>query len=185
MRTVRTNITRPNPRRKMQAGARGYERPSRPECGARCGRSDRRRWRCPHAGRRRRAPEAVLDLLSRHKAEVIALLRTGSGGWSGEDWRALYDERAAIAEFDGGLPRASVEARAFACCVAEWLNRNLARSPPGRCLGCGRSEHANDKLLPFGTEQTGHAWLHSRCWDAWHAGRPKRSPPFRPLESTR
>jgi hypothetical protein len=116
-------------------------------------------------------PEAVLDLLSRHKAEVIALLRTGSGGGSGEDWRALYDERAAIAEFDGGLPRASVEARAFACCVAEWLNRNLARSPPGRCLGCGRSEHANDKLLPFGTEQTGHAWLHSRCWDAWHAGR--------------
>ena len=89
-------------------------------------------------------PEAMLNLLSRHKAEVIALLRTGSGGWSGEDWRALYDERAAIAEFDGGLPRASVEVRALACCVAEWLNRNPARSPPGRCLGCGRSEHASD-----------------------------------------
>lgn len=115
-------------------------------------------------------PPAMLDLLSRHKAEVLALLRTGSDGWSGEDWRAFFDERAAIAEFDGGLPRDQAETRAFACCLAEWLNRNPMRSPPGRCLRCGGGEHAHDKLLPFGTEPTGHAWLHSRCWDAWHAG---------------
>jgi hypothetical protein len=116
-------------------------------------------------------PAAVLDLLSRHKAGVVALLRTGSDGWSGEDWRALFDERAAIAECDGGQPRALAEAHAFACCIAEWLNRNSVRSPPGRCLGCGGSEQAHDKLLPFGIEQPGHAWLHSRCWDAWRAGR--------------
>jgi hypothetical protein len=102
---------------------------------------------------------------------VVALLRTGSDGWSGEDWRALFDERGSIAEFDGGLPRASAEARAFACCVAEWLNRNPVRSPSGLCLGCGAGDHAHDKLLPFGTEQTGHAWLHSRCWEAWRASR--------------
>ena len=125
-------------------------------------------------------PAAVLDLLSRHKAGIVALLRTGSDGWSAEDWRAFFDERAGIAEFDGGLPRAQAEARAFACCVAEWLNRNPVRSPPGRCLGCGGGEHAHDPLLPFGTEPTGHAWLHSRCWPAWHAaGRPRPSPPSR------
>jgi hypothetical protein len=116
-------------------------------------------------------PPAVLDLLSRHKAQLLALLRPGSDGWSGEDWLAFYDERAGIAEFDGGLPRDQAEARAFACCAAEWLNRNAVRSPPGRCLGCGRGEHAHDALMPFGTEPTGHAWLHSRCWDAWHASR--------------
>jgi hypothetical protein len=116
-------------------------------------------------------PAAVLNLLSRHKAGVVALLCTGSDGWSGEDWLALFDERAGIAEFDGGLPRASAEARAFACCVAGWLNRNPVRSPPGHCLGCGAGDHAYDKLLPFGTEQTGHTWLHSRCWEAWHASR--------------
>jgi hypothetical protein len=116
-------------------------------------------------------PAGVLNLLSRHKAGVVALLRTGSDGWSGEDWRALFDERAGIAEFDGGLPRASAEARAIACCVAEWLNRNPVCSPPGRCLGCGAGNHAHDKLLPFGTEQAGHAWLHARCWPAWHASR--------------
>src|ERR1700733_13262333 len=112
MRTVRTNIARLNPRRKMQAGARSYEHPSRPECGARCGRV---RIGVDADGLTRDAdaapPEAMLNLLSGHKAEVIALLRTGSGGGAGEDWRALYDERAAIAESDGGVPRASVEDR--------------------------------------------------------------------------
>jgi hypothetical protein len=116
-------------------------------------------------------PSAVLDLLSRHKAGVVALLRKGSDGWSGEDWRTFFDERAGIAEFDGGLPRDKAEARAFACSAAEWLNRNPMRSSPGRCVGCGEGERAHDKLLPFGTEQTGHAWLHSRCWPAWHAAR--------------
>jgi hypothetical protein len=44
--------------------------------------------------------------------------------------------RSDNAEFDGGLPRARAEARAFVCCMAEWLNRNFVRSPPGRCLAC-------------------------------------------------
>jgi hypothetical protein len=69
------------------------------------------------------------------------------------------------------LAEIDAEARAFACCVVEWLNRNPVRSPPGRCLGCGQAEHSHDPLLPFGTEPTGHAWLHSRCWPAWHAAR--------------
>ena len=116
-------------------------------------------------------PAAVLDLLARHKAGVIALLRMGVDGWSGEDWLAFFEERAGIAEFDGGLPRAEAEARAFACCVAEWLNRNFVGSPPGRCLACGGSGDAHDVLRPHGIEPTGHAWLHSRCWPGWHAGR--------------
>ena len=120
-------------------------------------------------------PSAVLDLLARHKAQVIALLRPGSDGWSGEDWRAFFDERAGIAEFDGGLLRDQAEARAFACCVAEWLNRDPVRSPLGRCLGCGESEQARDALLPFGSESTGHAWLHSRCWPEWQSKRKREA----------
>jgi hypothetical protein len=91
--------------------------------------------------------------------------------WSDEDWRAFFDERAGIAEFDGGLPREQAEVRAFTCCVAEWLNRNPVRSSPGSCLRCGKAELDHDPLLPFGTERTGHAWLHSRCWEAWFAAR--------------
>src|SRR5215212_3542113 len=81
----------------------------------------------------------VLNALARHKREVIALLRSAGDGWSAEDWQAFFDERADIAEFDSGLSRDAAEARAFACCVSEWLNRNPVRSPPGQCLVCGSS----------------------------------------------
>jgi hypothetical protein len=116
-------------------------------------------------------PTAVLDLLSQHKAAIVRLLRPVSRNWSVKDWRAFFDERAGIAEFEGGLSRAEAEARAFACLVAEWLNHHPLRSLPGRCHGCGEGEHAGDPLLPFGTEDTGHTWLHSRCWSGWYAAR--------------
>ena len=124
-----------------------------------------------------RVPACYLDACARPQCQRplsvagAALLRTGRDSWSGEDWRAFFDERAGIAEFDGGLPRLEAEARAFTCCVAEWLNRNPVRSPPDRCLRCGEAEQGHDPLLPLGTESTGHAWLHSRCWSAWHAAR--------------
>jgi hypothetical protein len=116
-------------------------------------------------------PPSVIDLLTRQKSAVIALLRMEHDSWSGEDWRAFFDERAGIAEFDGGLPREQAEARAFTCCVAEWLNHNPLRSSPDRCLRCGEADRDHDALLPFGTERAGHAWLHSRCWSAWSAAR--------------
>jgi hypothetical protein len=116
-------------------------------------------------------PAAVLDELLRHKADIVVLLRPGRNIWSGEDWRAFFDERAGVAEFEDGLSRADAEAHALTCCVAEWLNHHPPRSVPGRCHGCGEGEHAGDPLLPFGTEDTGHTWLHSRCWSGWYAAR--------------
>lgn len=113
---------------------------------------------------------AVIGLLSRYKAEIVALLRPAGDGWSALDWVTLFGDRARMAMVHG-LTENEAEARAFACCVIEWLNRNLVRSPPGRCLGCGQAEHSHDPLPPFGIESSGHAWLHSRCWPAWHAGR--------------
>jgi hypothetical protein len=50
-------------------------------------------------------PPVVLDALSRHKAGIVALLRPANDGWTAEDWQAFFDERAGIAEFDGGLSR--------------------------------------------------------------------------------
>jgi hypothetical protein len=49
-------------------------------------------------------PATVLDALSRHKAEIAALLEPSRDGWSVEDWQVFFDERASIVEFDGGLP---------------------------------------------------------------------------------
>ena len=116
-------------------------------------------------------PAAILELLARHKPGIVALLRLGRDGWSAEEWQAHFDARAGMAEFDRGLLRSEAKARAFECCVAEWLNRNFERSPPGRCVACGGDDDANDMLLPHGVEPHGHAWLHSRCWSAWSAQR--------------
>src|SRR4029453_17284667 len=73
------------------------------------------------------APEqpstAVLALLARHKAGIVRLLRSGDDKWSAEDWQAFFDERAGIAEYDGGRSRQEAEALAFEHCVLEWLIR--------------------------------------------------------------
>lgn len=112
------------------------------------------------------APPAssVLELRSRHKAGIVALLR------SAEDWQVFFDERAGISEFDGGLSRGQAEAHAFGCCVVEWLIRNPASLTPGRCLACGDGNHADDPLLRLDTERTNSALLHAGCLRAWDAG---------------
>ena len=116
-------------------------------------------------------PADVIDLLSRNKPGILARLQPGVDGWSAEDWRAFFGERAGFAEFDGGLPRAKAETLAFDCCVVEWLNRNPAWSESGCCLQCRRGADPGNPLLPFGTEPGSHAWLHGACWPAWHRAR--------------
>jgi hypothetical protein len=116
-------------------------------------------------------PAVILELLSQHKPDILALLRPGEDGWSAEDWRVIFDKRAGTAEFDGGLSRAAAEASAFTDCVAEWLNRNPMRSPPGRCFGCGGYGASYNPLLPIGIGSAGEVWLHSGCSATWYAGR--------------
>jgi hypothetical protein len=115
-------------------------------------------------------PAAVLDLLSRHKAGIVALLREGEDGWSGEDWRTFFDERERGAAARGAV-QAEAGARAFASCVVEWLNRHPHPSTPGRCAWCGKVESPGAVVLPFGTEPGTHTWLHAECWPSWHQGR--------------
>jgi hypothetical protein len=116
-------------------------------------------------------PSALIDALSRHKTAILALLRLAKDNWSAEDWQAFFEERAGIAEFDGGLPRSDAEARAFECCLSEWLNRNPASSGPGYCARCGDGDQPGDPLEPIGTETTGYTWLHSTCLAPWREGR--------------
>jgi hypothetical protein len=83
-----------------------------------------------------------------------------------EDWRLFFEERAAVAEFDGGLPRKNAEAQAFECCVVKWLDLNPTPSAPGHCAWCGQSER-HDAVVPYGTEPGTHIWLHAQCWPEW------------------
>ena len=115
-------------------------------------------------------PAAVLDLLSRHNPGILVLLHPGSHGWSANDWREFFEERAAIAEFDGGLPRGEAEAHAFAWCAGEWLNHKFVPSTPGHCFACGGHGQAHEPLLPHGIEPAGHVWLHDHSWPAGTPG---------------
>ena len=112
-------------------------------------------------------PAAVLDLLSHHKAGIVTLLRPGAEGWSVEDWLAFFDERAGIAEFDGGLTPADAEAQAFESCIVEWLNRHPQRSDPSCCTWCGKPNREGHAIVPFGSEWHGCTWLHPECWNDW------------------
>lgn len=44
--------------------------------------------------------------------------------WNATDWQALFDERAAISEYDGGMTRALAEVGAYGACVAEYQRQN-------------------------------------------------------------
>jgi hypothetical protein len=112
-------------------------------------------------------PTAVLDALSLHKADVVRILRAAKEDWSADDWRLYFEERAAVGEFDGGLPRADAETQAFECCVVEWLNRNPAPSAAGRCSWCGQPESHGAVVVPYGMRPGTHAWLHTECWPTW------------------
>ncbi len=116
-------------------------------------------------------PDELVKELRERKADVVRLLASPSV-WDAETWREFYDERAGIAEHDGGLSRAEAEARAFESCIVEWMNRNPARSESGRCAWCGKPEEVGSTVVvPFGTEIHGHTWLHHHCWLDWHKRR--------------
>jgi hypothetical protein len=57
-------------------------------------------------------PPVVIDLLRRHKNEVVALLRPTIIGCTLEDSQSACEERAATIEYDGGSPRSWAEALA-------------------------------------------------------------------------
>ena len=116
-------------------------------------------------------PVDVVNAIRRHKAEIIELLAPPGDEWTTEDWRAFFDERAGIAEFDGGQLQADSEALAFECCLVEWLNRHPQRSDPGSCAWCEKPDRDGHAIVPFGAESRGHTWLHPECWNDWHQDR--------------
>jgi hypothetical protein len=112
-----------------------------------------------------------LPTFRQSKTAIVRLLRSGGGRWSADDWLAYFEERAGIAEFVGALSRTEAEARAFDCCLGDWLTRNPMYSVPSCCFRCGAGGRLHDSLLPVGIGGTGRVWLHSRCRPAWYAGR--------------
>ena len=47
-------------------------------------------------------PVDIVNAIRQDKAGIIELLGPSGDRWTAEDWRALFDERAAIAEYERG-----------------------------------------------------------------------------------
>ena len=123
---------------------------------------DRLRVRAPSP-----LPDELVANLRQHKAEIMALLLDRKAAWTPEDWRAFFDERAAIAEHDGELPRAKSEARAYECCVVEWMRQHPPLpSNPELCAHCGEAM-AVTAALPVLNGAGGHVWMHDHCHALW------------------
>ena len=104
---------------------------------------------------------------------AIFVLRAPADEWSAEDWLAYFDERAAIAEYDGKLDRPAAEALAYKACLGEWLDQHpVASSPEAGCVVCSAMDRPGDGLLPVGIGiGTGRTWLHSNCIPVWRSAR--------------
>lgn len=113
----------------------------------------------------------VIPLVS-HMSHVLQDLETvTTAPWDSTAWQVYFDERAGVAEFDGGLSRDEADSMAYNCCVAEWLCQNFQTSEPGHCSVCGACESDSDPVLPYGDENNGHIWLHGHCWPDWYRRR--------------
>jgi hypothetical protein len=98
-------------------------------------------------------PASVLDALARYKLEIIGILTPTDIGPTADDWLASFDERAGIAEFDGGQPRELAELQAIGSCfLDEAMGKTGARQIEQfiRSLPdyIGRTRHAVEPLKP-------------------------------------
>jgi hypothetical protein len=110
------------------------------------------------------------------KPGSVGFVGPPSGGFSknhteAQQWRDLFEERAAIREYDGKMSRADAEAGALVDCVQRWRALNpLPASGDGACAHCGK-RGPDTPVLARG----GHAWLHRDCWGPMNEARHRHA----------
>jgi hypothetical protein len=88
------------------------------------------------------------------------------------EWREYFDERAGVAEYDGGMSRAEAERQAFEVCVVKWMSFNPpAHYDLGTCPNCYLPAVPETASLPVLIPRGGHIWIHANCLESWQAGR--------------
>ena len=120
-------------------------------------------------------PPELLARLRDHKADLIAALgnieHRGHRGHrvdEADHWLTFYEERAAIREYDCGLPRPEAEAGALQEAIAHWLVRNPLTPgvPEDGCMHCAGRVAGR---LPC--RGPGRGWLHQTCMQEMNEAR--------------
>ena len=107
---------------------------------------------------------------SESEAGNVACVPHPPAEWTPQDWRDHYQERAAIIEFDGELPRPEAERLALADTINQWLVMHPSE-PTDDTTGC---VHCSVALGEDGVPVLAggaHTWLHSACHAPWLAKR--------------
>lgn len=115
-------------------------------------------------------PDPVISLLTRHKSDIVRMLRR-YGDWPAGEWRAWFEERAAIAEYDGGLSRRDAEAQAFRACIDEWVAGHMPVGDPARCAACDGDRRDAPVILQMRGAGRSAVAFHHECWPTWRASR--------------
>lgn len=113
--------------------------------------------------RRCYTPFRRMKHLTNEQAEAVIAKELARPQWSPSQWRDYFEERAAIAQHDGGQDRLGAEHAAYLHCIRRWLERH----PPGyrsdlRCLHCGGMIIRADSL-PVICGDNLQRWLHREC----------------------
>ena len=126
----------------------------------------------PSAGERERVAQ-VAQIAQEEQSCATFAACAGVERSDAEDWWAFFDERAGIAEHDGGLSRTDAERQAYECTLSEWLRQHPPpASGPAWCTHCGEPlGEPGREGLPYLTGDGGHTWLHSGCHGDWTAQR--------------
>jgi hypothetical protein len=83
--------------------------------------------------------------------------------WSAQDWRAFYEERAGILEYDGQLPRVEAERVAYSTTLAMWMDVNRPPSADmNDCAWCHRGI-PQAVLIACLAGPDGHYAVHDSC----------------------
>ena len=114
------------------------------------------------------------ELTAPNRAICTGIETENRAEWDATDWRAFFDERAAIREHDGELPRRDAERLALNDCIDWWLTQH----PPeptddgDGCVHCGNV--LGDDGVPV-LARNSHTWLHSACHPPWLADRRRHA----------
>jgi hypothetical protein len=110
--------------------------------------------------------------LPRKSTPTPATAATVATGWTPEDWRHLFHERAGFLEHDCHLSRVEAEQRATHELEAQWmaLHAPAPSDPQNGCVQCRKGAGAAD-LLPRLARNKSHLWLHRACWPAYEKTR--------------
>ena len=102
-------------------------------------------------------PDLLMDSLRQHKSEVLSFVRTKEA-----DWLTEFEERAAILEYEQGLPRSDAEERAYETLLVRWLNSNPPeRADRDRCAACGGWLIGDFVPLALRDKTGRPVWVHS------------------------